>query len=333
MLTIEEPAYFSVLVFLPLLFYFSYLRKHRGGGVPFSFQLWKGRHDIHTPLVLSLVYIGSEILLWLSLLAFIVALSGPASAVNKKVYVERGMDIMIVLDQSPSMAARDFGADDRLTTAREMVKDFIQGRENDSIGLVTFSEEAFLKLPPTVDHSLIIDSLDELTLIDRGDGTAIGMGVALAVLHLSSSSAPEKAILLITDGENNLGEIHPETAAAMAVQSNIRIYSVGLGTTGEVPIEFHDKDTGKILTGTMKSSFDSTLLEKMADISGGKYFYARSSGSLETIFQTINTIESYEVKTKISVEKEFFYQEFLFAALAFFLLHWLIRRFFMGDIL
>ena len=188
-------------------------------------------------------------------------------------------------------------------------------------------------MPPTVDHSLLSDTLDEVSLIDKGDGTAIGMGVALAVLHLSSSTAAEKAILLITDGENNLGEIQPRTAASMAVQSNIRIYAVGLGTTGEVPIEFHDRETGKILTGTIKSHFDGTLLEEMADISGGEYFYARSSGSLETIFQTINTMESYEVKTKVSVEKDYFYQELIFASLVLFLLFWFVRRIVLGEVL
>ncbi|MDC7222129.1 MAG: VWA domain-containing protein [Spirochaetales bacterium] len=333
MLTFEEPAFLMLIAFFPLLLYFVYLRKDRGGGIPYSFKVWKGRNIIYTPLSLQIFYVVTEVFLWFALLAFVFALAGPSSAVNKKIFVERGMDIIIVLDQSPSMAARDFGAEDRLTTAREMVKEFVEGRENDSIGLVTFSEEAFLRLPPTVDHSLLIDSLDDITLIDRGDGTAIGMGVALAVLHLSSSTAAQKAILLITDGENNLGEIQPETAASMAVQSNIRIYSVGLGTTGEVPIEFHDRDTGKILSGTMKSTFDGSLLEKMAEISGGRYFYARSSGSLETIFQTINTMESYEVKTKVSVEKSYYYQGFMLAGLILFLLHWLFRRILLGELL
>jgi Ca-activated chloride channel homolog len=333
MLTFEKPIYLILIAFFPLLIYFIYLRRNRGGGIPYSFNVWQGRNTIYTPLSLKIVHIVTELFLWAAILAFILALAGPAATVNKKIFIERGMDIMIVLDQSPSMAARDFGAEDRLTTAREMVKEFVEGRENDSIGLVTFSEEAFLKLPPTVDHSLLIDSLDDVTLINRGDGTAIGMGVALAVLHLSTSTSAEKAILLITDGENNLGEIQPETAAAMAVQSNIRIYAVGLGTTGEVPIEFQDKDSGKILSGTIKSTFDGTLLEQIADISGGRYFYARSSGTLETIFQTINTMESHEMKTKISVEKSFYYQELMLLGLMLFLLHWLLRRILMGEIL
>ncbi len=332
MLTFEEPAYLILFAFFPLLLYFLYLRPNRGGGIPYSYRVWQGKNTIRLPLSLKVIYILTEFMAWLAVSLFILALSGPATAVNRKVYIERGMDIMIVLDQSPSMAARDFGAEDRLTTAREMVKDFIKERENDSIGLVTFSEEAFLKMPPTVDHSLLSDTLDDVSLIDRGDGTAIGMGVALAVLHLSSSTASEKAILLITDGENNLGEIQPRTAASMAVQSNIRIYAVGLGTTGEVPIEFHDRETGKILSGTIKSHFDGTLLEEMADISGGGYFYARSSGSLETIFQTINTMESYEMKTKISVEKSYFYQKLILLGLIFFFLYWFIRRIVLGEV-
>jgi Ca-activated chloride channel homolog len=333
MLTFEEPAYLSLFALLPLLIFFLYLRKNRGGGIPYSYRVWNGRSVLYTPLSLTIFYIISEVFLWIALIGLIFALAGPSLAVNRKVYLERGMDIMIVLDQSPSMAARDFGAEDRLTTAREMVKDFIRSRENDSIGLVTFSEEARLRLPPTVDHDLLFTTLDEVSLINRGDGTAIGMGVALAVLHLSSSTASEKAILLITDGENNVGEIQPSTAASMAAQTGIRIYSIGLGTTGDVAIEFHDEGTGKILSGTMKSVFDGALLEEMADISGGGYFYARSSGSLETIFQAINTLESYEVRTKISVEKNNFHGILMMGAMALFFLHWLLRRLFMGEIL
>ena len=142
MLTFEEPAYLILFAFYPLLIFFLYLRKDRGG-IPYSFRVWMGRNTIFTPLPLKVVYIVTEIFPWIAVSLLVLAIAGPATAVNRKVYIERGMDIMIVLDQSPSMAARDFGAEDRLTTAREMVKDFIRERENDSIGLVTFSEEAF----------------------------------------------------------------------------------------------------------------------------------------------------------------------------------------------
>ncbi len=333
MLTFDDPAYLALIALFPLLVSFLYLRKNRGGGIPYSYRVWNGKNTLYTPLSLNIAYFATEIALWIALVLLVVALAGPSLASNRKVYLERGMDIMIVLDQSPSMAARDFGAEDRLTTAREMVKDFISTRENDSIGLVSFSEEAQLRLPPTVDHDLLFSTLDDIAIMDRGDGTAIGMGLALAVLHLSSSTAGEKAILLITDGDNNVGEIQPATAASMAAQTGIRIYTIGLGTTGDVPIEFLDRESGKILSGTMKSVYDGTLLKRIAEISGGDYFYARSSGSLETILQTINTLESYEVRTKITVVKNSFHNQLILIALALFFAHWLVRRVLLGEIL
>jgi Ca-activated chloride channel family protein len=158
-LTFEIPAYFLLLIFFPLIFYFLYLRKSRGGSVPYTFNVWNGRNLLHTPLSLIILHVATEIFFWLALLSFVIALAGPSLATNKKIFSGRGMDIMIVLDQSPSMAARDFGAEDRLTTAREMIKGFVKTRENDSLGLVTFSEEALLRLPPTIDHSRLNETL------------------------------------------------------------------------------------------------------------------------------------------------------------------------------
>lgn len=333
MLTLDKPIYLFLLILLPFLIYHFYYKRDRGGSIPYSFDVWNGETSFRTPGGILLSYMVTEILYWLALLLFVFALAGPSLSTEKRIFSERGMDIMIVLDKSPSMAARDFGAEDRLTTAREMIKGFIKTRENDSIGLVVFAEEAVLRLPVTIDHGRIISELDKLTLSQRDDGTAIGMGLALGVLHLSESIAKEKIILLITDGDNNRGEIQPETAANMASQMGIRIYAIGLGSSGEVPVEYVDDESGKIITGTLQSSFDKMLLEDISEISRGGYFYARSSGSLETIFKIIDSLETHEVKTKTTVEKRRLHREAVMLGGFIFFLYLLIRRTILGGVL
>ena len=149
----------------------------------------------------------------------VLALAGPGRITKERVYLTRGIDIIFVLDESPSMAAQDFYPENRFNTAREVINSFIRSRENDPVGLVVFSDEAALMVPPTLDYSAYLRVLDDLQLMSLGRGTAIGMGIAVASLHLRQSSAQEKIIVLLTDGEKQCRRNNPRQRSGGSVFS------------------------------------------------------------------------------------------------------------------
>jgi Ca-activated chloride channel family protein len=270
---------------------------------------------------------------WIGCICIIIALAGPAVFLREKVFLTRGIDMVLVLDESPSMAARDFQPVNRFETAREVIRRFVRNRENDPIGLVSFSYEAVLRVPPTLDYEHLIKKLDELSIMDLGDGTAIGMGLSVACLHLRSSTAAEKVIILLTDGKNNTGEISPETAADIAAQMGIRVYTVGIGGKDETPIEFSDPKTGKFYRGTLEEGFDEELLRKIAENSKGNYFYAGNPGTLGSIFQAIDALETIERRVRIEVRSNPIHGRFILLGLLLIFADFLIRKKFLREVL
>jgi Ca-activated chloride channel family protein len=270
---------------------------------------------------------------WVGWLSLIIAASGPVQIERERIFLSRGIDMMIVLDESPSMAAQDFPPVNRFETARNVIRSFVEARDNDPIGLVSFGADAAMRVPPTLDYEGLLGSLEELQIMDLGDGTAIGMGIAVATLHLRSSSAKEKIIILLTDGKNNAGEIRPENSAEIAAGMNIRIYAIGIGDEKETPIEFTDPNTGKVYRGTFEGGFDEELLKKIADKTGGAYFYAGSPGTLQAVFQAIDSIETVEKRLRINVETKSRHRLFIFFGLGLILLDFIIRRFFYREII
>ena len=185
---------------------------------------------------------------------------------------------MIVLDESPSMAARDLGGDSRFATAVEVIRGFVAGRENDAIGVVSFSDRAALQVPKTLDRVALNAALERLRVMTLGDATAIGMGIAVALLHLQDSAAAGRVIILLTDGENNAGEISPRTAAAIAADKGVRIYTIGVGRAGATVLELTDPRSGLTRRGVYHGRFDEALLRRVAEITGGRYFAATEPG-------------------------------------------------------
>jgi len=214
-----------------------------------------------------------------------------------------------------------------------MTAHFISGRENDPIGIVSFGTDAVLRVPPTLDYNLLNERLAELKILEMGDGTAIGMGLAVAALHLSNSQADEKIIILLTDGENNSGEIQPETSASIARKLGIRIYTVGIGTTGEIAAEFTDPETGSVYSATLMSKFDEAMLRRIAAETGGRYFHAVSPGTLEAVFQTIDSLESVERLVKMQVVFEPLHYYFILAGFFLIMLEFTARKAFFREIL
>lgn len=238
-----------------------------------------------------------------------------------------GIDIMMCMDVSTSMLARDLEPD-RVTAARNRAIQFIKNRPNDNIGLTIFAGEAFTQCPMTTNHSMLLSTLGKLDceIAANGvisDGTAIGMGITNAVSRLKDSKAKSKVIIMLTDGSNNMGEITPSDAAQMAKDYDIRVYTIGVGKDGKVPYPY--KVAGMTETVYIDSDIDEDALRKIANTTDAKYFRATSERSLEEIYNEIDKME----KTKLNVTSFNTYNEcfmpFLLAAVCVLIAEMLLR--------
>lgn len=333
MWVLDRPAVLLALLIVPFLIYARHFWKNRGGTLSFPFGVWGARGFVPPPSFLASLIAISSVLFWLGVVVMVVALASPQRVTRERSFLTRGADIMLVLDQSPTMAARDFQPVNRFEAARGVVRRFVALRENDPIGLVGFGAEASLRVPPTVDYEHLLRVLDEMQILEMGDGTAIGMGLAVAALHLESSQAPRKAIVLLTDGINNAGEIQPETAARAARSLGIEVYVVGIGSGEEVEIELRDPESGRLLRGTVRDGFDESALRTIAEQGGGRYYYAGSNTALQAVFDTIDTVERVEQRSLLRVVREPYDQLLILVGLALILFDFLIRRLVVREIL
>lgn len=236
----------------------------------------------------------------------ITALARPRSVdVSTKTKTTRGIDIVMAIDVSASMLAKDL-LPNRLEALKEVAADFINGRPNDRIGLVEYAGEAYTKTPITSDKSIVLRSLRDIkynTIIEGG--TAIGMGLATSVNRLKDSRAKSKVIILLTDGVNNSGFIDPKIASELAVEYGIKTYTIGLGTNGMALSPIAINPNGTFRYGRQQVEIDETLLKEIADVTGGKYFRATNNKKLAEIYNEINKLE----KTEVEEKKYYNYQE------------------------
>ncbi len=331
MLTFEHPGWLLLLALLPVVIYIRYFFLPPGA-LRVSFGSSSGTPPSGSGGI-SLLLSLTTVFYWIGTALLIISVSGPSLSIQKKVYLNRGTDIIIVLDQSPSMAARDYPPESRLEAAVNIITSFIRSRENDAVGLVGFGEEALLKVPPTTDYQTFLKRLKETRIMELGEGTAIGMGLAVAILHLSRSEAQDKVIVLITDGDNNSGEIQPEAAAAMAAQTGVRLYTIGIGTEGEVPFEYNDPDKGTLVTGTLNSRFNESMLMALAKSGKGRFFNASTPGAFEGVFRSIDSLESREKRMRLQVDTRLLYREFIQLAFFFILGSFIFRKIFLREVL
>lgn len=215
--------------------------------------------------------------------------------VSTKTKTTRGIDIVMAIDVSASMLAKDLKPN-RLEALKNVAGEFIKGRPNDRIGLVEYAGESYTKTPITSDKSIVLRSLRDVkynTVIDGG--TAIGMGLATSVNRLKDSRAKSKIIILLTDGVNNSGQIDPKIASDLAIEFGIKTYTIGLGTNGRAlsPISIHN---GRIQYGLTQVEIDEELLKEIAEATGGKYFRATNNKKLIEIYDEINKLEKTEIE-------------------------------------
>ena len=230
-------------------------------------------------------------------LAFLtIALARPQSFSKEQTSTTEGIDIMLSLDVSSSMLARDFDPD-RIEAAKRIGIQFISGRPSDRMGLVIFANEAFTMCPLTLDHASLINQFNAVEMDMLEDGTAIGSGLAMAVNSLLSSDAVSRVVILLTDGVNNSGEIAPYTAAEIAQTYGIRVYVVGIGSMGTAP--YPVQTPFGIRYQQVDVQIDEALMQQVAQLTGGEYFRATDNKTLEEIYQKIDSLE----KSKISVDE------------------------------
>lgn len=270
---------------------------------------WFNRKKTHTDVQISdtqvfeisgsgirpYLYFSLRIFRLLALCLLIIALARPQTSTSRQNVSIEGIDIIMALDVSGSMLAQDLKPD-RLEAAKIVASDFFDGRPDDRIGLVIFSGETFTQCPLTTDHSIIKNLFKDIKSGMIKDGTAIGDGLATAVSRLRESEAISKVIILITDGENNAGSIDPITAAEIAKLYGIRVYAIGIGTTGMAPYPVQSP-FGGITYQNVEVKIDEELLQQVTKLTNGKYFRATSNKKLEEIYKEIDRLE----KSKIDV--------------------------------
>ncbi len=261
---------------------------------------------------------------YLAVILLILALARPV-ALNQVIQRKaEGIDIVITLDLSGSMKAEDLRPN-RFQAAKTAAAEFISNRESDRIGLVVFARHSFTLIPPTLDYKLLRQALADLKLDQIQDGTAIGMGIATAVNRLKTSKAASKVIIILTDGENNAGEIDPLTAADLARVYGIRVYTIGASTEGTAPYPIDDPVFGRRYH-PIKVDIDEPMLTEIATKTGGKYFRARDTNALRVIYDEINAMERSDVDEQIFVDRLDLYAYFLIPAFILLLLNlWLER--------
>jgi Ca-activated chloride channel family protein len=266
-----------------------------------------------------------------ALLLFILALARPQRLLTFRVDEQKGMDILLTLDISGSMAAVDFKPKNRLEVAKEVIASFIEKRSSDRLGLVIFAATSFTKCPLTVDYDILKFYLQETELGELEDGTAIGMALAASVNRIRHAAAKTKIIILLTDGVNNRGEIDPRDAAKMARDFHVKVYTIGVGTRGEAPYPVSDS-FGRRQYVMVNVEIDESLLREMAKTTGGLYFRATDPDSLRSIFAEIDRWEKTNIKSRSYYETTELFPWFIAAGLLILFLVEVARRSFLRTL-
>lgn len=318
-----NPEWFLALWFLPILavLYIWRYYSRRTASITFSsladFGNIRGNWRVW---LLSM----SPLLLITGLALVIIALARPQL---ENTIVERkaeGIDIMLVLDISTSMKAEDLKPN-RFDAAKQVAIDFIDKRISDRIGLAIFARKSFTVVPPTLDYSLVKKMIDEVEMGVVEDGTAIGMGLATGVNRLKDSAAESKVIILLTDGQNNAGEIDPVTAADLAASYEIKIYTIGAGTRGMAPYPVFDAVFGKRYQN-IAVDIDEDMLGDIAGKTGGEYFRATDTESLGAIYDRIDALERTEIDELIYTDFKDLYPRYMLPGIVLLILSFVIDR-------
>lgn len=283
-----------LLLVIPILIWWEWKGQKHSSGIRYSSiktlstikptRALKWRHSL---AVLRILFIALSIL----------ALARPQKGETLQEVSTEGVDMMLALDISTSMKTMDFKPKNRLNVAKIVMEDFIGGRKSDRMGLVVFGSKAFTQCPLTLDYGVLIGFLKQVDFGLVADGTAIGTAILTSANRLKDSKAKSKVIVLLTDGENNSGEIDPITAAKAAKALGIKIYTVGVGKEGEQPLEIDDPLFGKRII-SVPTKVDEVLLKQIAKLTGAEYNRAQDPKALSAIYKRIDQLEKTEIQTQ-----------------------------------
>lgn len=329
----QNPAAFFFILLIPLLYFLRKTGIFKKLTLTAVLADWNGKSFNWNGKMTGFFSAFAKILFYIAYLLIITALADPVTTKQEKIYTSANTDILFVVDTSPSMAARDMDGLTRMEAVKNTIKQTASLNEGIRYGIVALGNEASVFLPPTGDYSAFIKKIAELKVGILGNGSAIGDGLSTAVCHLLPSSAQQKCIILLTDGENNAGEIHPETAAELAFTNGIRIYVVGAGTKGIVPLEYTDPLTGKNYSGSLDSSFNSASLRRIAQKAEGSYFEVSTSSQLGNILNSIAKSENLTQNFIYRANTRRLFAIFLFAGLGTLCIAWIIKRIFLKEVL
>jgi len=320
-ITFRQPFFLLLLLLLPLLWWYWWgARRRRSLWLRLPFlpreRLPAGPRARWFPLLF--------ILRSLALVLLVLALARPQTILKEEEVKAEGIDIILVMDLSSSMLSKDFDPN-RLEVSKSVAQEFVSKRPYDRLGLVVFAGEAFTQCPLTTDHQVLQNLLAQLQCGLLKDATAIGMGLATAVNRLKDSPSESKVVVLLTDGVNNAGYIQPLTAAEIAREFGIRVYTIGIGSMGRAssPVS---RVNDEYIFDLIPVRIDTELLKEIAALTGGKYYRSTNSESLQEIYEEIDALEKTEVEvTTIERFSEEFHQLVMLAGL--FLLLELFLRF------
>lgn len=318
-----NPEFLWLLILLPLLAIWYFFMRKKDTALLTIPSIKGFKTDSLIAKLKPLLYV----LRLLALAVIIVALARPRNvSVSKRTKSNRGIDIVMAIDVSASMLAKDLKPN-RLEALKKVAIDFTEKRPNDRIGIVVYAGESFTQTPITSDKGIVKRTISQLEWGQLEGGTAIGMGLGSAVNRLKESTAKSKVIILLTDGVNNSGNIDPRTATELAKELGIKTYTIGIGTNGMADFPWsRDPRTGKLLFRKQQVEIDEKLLKEIAAETEGKYFRATNNASLKDIYDEIDKLE----KTKIEEFKYYNYQEkyrfFVFLGLGFLLLEFILRN-------
>lgn len=318
---LAHPAYLWLfLLFIPLIAWYVWKRRNLHDSLEVSTiapvarlpRSWK-EYLSHLLFIMQLGVIG----------CIIVILARPQTRDSWHTSSVEGTDIVLALDISTSMLARDFNPD-RFEAAKEVASKFVAGREGDNIGVVIFAAESFTAIPMTTDRSVIANYINDIRMGMLQDGTAIGDGLATSINRIKDGKAKSKSIILLTDGSNNTGNVAPQTAAEIARQMGIKVYTIGIGTNGTAPYP-QENMFGRIEYVNLPVVIDETTLRNIAETTGGKYFRATGNNVLSEIFAEIDRLEKTKMDLRNFTSTEDDYMPWAIAALALFGMILLLR--------
>jgi Ca-activated chloride channel family protein len=289
-ITFLNPEFFWLFLLIPIVIAWLFWKRNRQSAnlKISSIAGFKGSGSLLTKLK---PFLG--VLRVLALCSLIVAMARPRTVdISNKTKTTKGIDIVMAVDVSGSMLAKDLKPN-RIEALKRVASDFVDERPNDRIGLVVYASEAYTKIPVTSDKAIILEAIKSIkydTVLQ--DGTGIGMGLATAVNRLKDSKAKSKVIILLTDGVNNAGFIEPETASDIAKQYGIKVYTIGIGTNGMAESPYALGANGQLLFRMMQVEIDEQLMKSIARKTDGKYFRATSNSKLAEIYAAINKLET-----------------------------------------